>query len=117
MANAANGTNITMGLDNTGLVPSTAVSATELDHRLPRGGCGRSRRQQRGRGGWSAVRQGWDGLRFRLSHVAPALATDGKNKTFFRVVPDDDVQGPRDANYIINHKLAGAKGSTILIRR
>jgi branched-chain amino acid transport system substrate-binding protein len=32
----------------------------------------------------------------------PALTTSGKNPTFFRVVPDDNVQGPQDANYVIN---------------
>ncbi|MGO9958997.1 MAG: branched-chain amino acid ABC transporter substrate-binding protein [Solirubrobacteraceae bacterium] len=37
------------------------------------------------------------------SATLPALATSGANPTFFRVVPDDDVQGPQDANYIINH--------------
>ena len=48
------------------------------------------------------------------SATLPALATSGANKTFFRVVPNDDIQGPNDANYIIKHKLAPA-GSTILI--
>jgi len=37
------------------------------------------------------------------SATLPALTTSGKNKTFFRVVPDDDVQGPQDAHYVINH--------------
>ena len=37
------------------------------------------------------------------SATLPALATSGKNPTFFRVVPDDNVQGPQDANYVINH--------------
>ncbi len=37
------------------------------------------------------------------SATLPALASSGKNPTFFRVVPDDDVQGPQDANYVINH--------------
>ncbi len=37
------------------------------------------------------------------SATLPALATSGANPTFFRVVPDDDVQGPQDANYVINH--------------
>ena len=37
------------------------------------------------------------------SATLPALTTDGKNPTFFRVVPDDDIQGPQDANYIIKH--------------
>jgi branched-chain amino acid transport system substrate-binding protein len=36
------------------------------------------------------------------SATLPALA-DGSNPTFFRVVPDDDIQGPQDANYAINH--------------
>ena len=34
------------------------------------------------------------------SATLPALTTSGKNPTFFRVVPDDDVQGPQDANYV-----------------
>jgi branched-chain amino acid transport system substrate-binding protein len=37
------------------------------------------------------------------SATLPALASSGKNPTFFRVVPDDFVQGPQDANYIVNH--------------
>jgi branched-chain amino acid transport system substrate-binding protein len=37
------------------------------------------------------------------SATLPALASSGKNPTFFRVVPDDNVQGPQDANYVINH--------------
>ena len=37
------------------------------------------------------------------SATLPALTTSGANPTFFRVVPDDDVQGPQDANYIIKH--------------
>ncbi|MGH2888575.1 MAG: branched-chain amino acid ABC transporter substrate-binding protein [Solirubrobacteraceae bacterium] len=37
------------------------------------------------------------------SATLPALTTSGKNKTFLRVVPDDNVQGPQDANYIVKH--------------
>ena len=37
------------------------------------------------------------------SATLPALTKSGKNPTFFRVVPNDDVQGPQDANYVINH--------------
>ena len=48
------------------------------------------------------------------SATLPALTTSGANKTFFRVVPNDNIQGPKDAHYIINHKLAPS-GSTILI--
>ncbi len=36
------------------------------------------------------------------SATLPSLASSA-NPTFFRVVPDDDVQGPQDANYIIKH--------------
>src|SRR6202030_2032653 len=37
------------------------------------------------------------------SATLPSLATSGANTTFFRVVPDDNVQGPNDAHYIIKH--------------
>jgi ABC-type branched-subunit amino acid transport system substrate-binding protein len=37
------------------------------------------------------------------SATLPALASSGKNPTFFRAVPDDDIQGPQDANYIVKH--------------
>jgi branched-chain amino acid transport system substrate-binding protein len=114
MANKANGTHITMGQDNTGLVPATAVSATNSVIASPAvavvGPAGSNEVEAVG------PLFGKAGMAFVSgSATLPALTTDGKNPTFFRVVPDDDVQGPRDANYIINHKLAGAKGSTILI--
>ncbi|MFL5864413.1 MAG: ABC transporter substrate-binding protein, partial [Solirubrobacteraceae bacterium] len=32
-----------------------------------------------------------------------ALTTGGKNPTFLRLVPNDTIQGPQDANYVINH--------------
>jgi branched-chain amino acid transport system substrate-binding protein len=37
------------------------------------------------------------------SATLPALTSSGKNPTYLRVVPDDNVQGPQDARYIINH--------------
>ncbi len=37
------------------------------------------------------------------SATLPALTTSGANPTFLRVVPDDNVQGPQDANYVIKH--------------
>jgi branched-chain amino acid transport system substrate-binding protein len=37
------------------------------------------------------------------SATDPSLTTDGKNPTFLRVVANDNVQGPQDANYIINN--------------
>jgi branched-chain amino acid transport system substrate-binding protein len=36
------------------------------------------------------------------SATLPKLTTDGLNPTFFRVVPNDNVQGPQDANFAIN---------------
>ena len=114
MANKANGTDITMGQDNTGLEPSLAVTETKSI-------IASSAVAAVGPAGSQEVEAvgpvfGQAGMAFVSgSATLPELATSGKNPTFFRVVPDDDVQGPRDADYIIKHKLAGAKGSTILI--
>jgi branched-chain amino acid transport system substrate-binding protein len=44
------------------------------------------------------------------SATLPALASSGANPTFFRAVPDDDVQGPQDANYIIDDDEAYSQG-------
>jgi branched-chain amino acid transport system substrate-binding protein len=38
------------------------------------------------------------------SATLPALANHRKNPTFYRVVPNDNIQGPQDANYIV-HRL------------
>ena len=43
------------------------------------------------------------GLAFITGSATNPTLTDGKNPTFFRVVSNDDVQGPQDANYIVNH--------------
>jgi branched-chain amino acid transport system substrate-binding protein len=37
------------------------------------------------------------------SATLPALASSGKNPTFFRVVPNDNIQGPQDANFIVRN--------------
>jgi branched-chain amino acid transport system substrate-binding protein len=37
------------------------------------------------------------------SATLPALANHSKNPTFFRVVPNDNIQGPQDANFIVKH--------------
>jgi branched-chain amino acid transport system substrate-binding protein len=51
-----------------------------------------------------------------LGHVTPSATkpslSQGGNKTFFRVVPNDDVQGPTDGNYIAD-KL-GAKNVYVI---
>ncbi|MFZ0377191.1 MAG: branched-chain amino acid ABC transporter substrate-binding protein [Solirubrobacteraceae bacterium] len=100
--NTANHTNVTLAQDDTQLTPSIAVSkgqsiiATNAVAVI-------------GPAGSQEVEAvgpifGKAGIPFVSgSATLPALATDGKNPTFFRVVPDDDVQGPQDANYVVNH--------------
>jgi len=113
-ANAANNTNITLDQQDTGLMPSKAESATMSIIASPDlavvGPAGSQEVEAVG------PLFGNAGMAFVSgSATLPALTTSGMNPTFFRVVPDDNVQGPADANYIIKHKLAGPKGSTILV--
>ena len=100
--NKAKGTNVTLAQDDTQLTPSLA------DQRRSRSSL-RARWPSIGPAGSQEVEAvgplfGKAGMAFISgSATLPALTTSGKNTTFFRVVPDDDVQGPQDANYIINH--------------
>jgi branched-chain amino acid transport system substrate-binding protein len=100
--NTANGTNVTLAQDDTQLTPSIATTKTEAI-------VGSSAVAAVGPAGSQEVEAvgplfGKAGIAFVSgSATLPALASSGKNPTFFRVVPDDDVQGPQDANYIINH--------------
>ncbi len=100
--NAANHTNVTLAQDDTQLTPSIAVSKTQsivATNAVAVIGPAGSQEVE-------AVGPifGKAGIPFISgSATLPALASDGKNPTFFRVVPDDDVQGPQDANYVINH--------------
>jgi len=100
--NTANATDVTMAQDDTQLTPSIAVTKTESI-------IGSSAVAAVGPAGSQEVEAvgplfGKAGLAFVSgSATLPALASSGKNPTFFRVVPDDDVQGPQDANYIIKH--------------
>ena len=100
--NAANHTDVTLAQDDTQLTPSIAVSKTQSIIATPVvavvGPAGSQEVEAVG------PVFGKAGMAF-VSGLAtlPALATDGKNPTFFRVVPDDNVQGPQDANYVINH--------------
>ena len=100
--NAANKTNVTLDQDDTQLTPSIAVSKAESIIASPAVGVV-------GPAGSQEVEAvgpifGRAGVPFISgSATLPALATSGKNPTFFRVVPNDDVQGPQDANYIVNH--------------
>jgi branched-chain amino acid transport system substrate-binding protein len=100
--NAANHTDVTLSQDDTQLTPSIAVSKTEAI-------VASSAVASIGPAGSQEVEAvgpifGKAGLAFITgSATLPALAADGKNPTFFRVVPNDNVQGPQDANYVINH--------------
>lgn len=100
--NTANGTNITLAQDDTQLTPSLATQKTQAI-------IGSGAVAVMGPAGSQEVNAvgplfGKAGIAFISgSATLPALATSGKNPTFFRVVPDDGVQGPQDANYIIKH--------------
>jgi branched-chain amino acid transport system substrate-binding protein len=100
--NAATHTNVTLAQDDTQLMPSIAVSKAQAI-------VASSAVAVVGPAGSQEVEAvgpifGKAGIAFVSgSATLPALATSGKNPTFFRVVPDDDVQGPQDANYIVNH--------------
>ena len=113
MANKANHTDITLGKDDTGLNPSLATTRTNsIIASSAVAAVGPAGSQEVEAVGPLYAKAGMAFV--SGSATLPALATSGANKTFFRVVPNDDIQGPNDANYIINHKLAPA-GSTILI--
>jgi branched-chain amino acid transport system substrate-binding protein len=99
--NKANGTNVTLAQDDTQLTPSIATTKTQAI-------AGSSAVAALGPAGSQEVEAvgplfGKAGMAFISgSATLPALTTSGKNPTFLRVVPDDNVQGPQDANYIIS---------------
>jgi len=100
--NTANGTDVTLNQDDTQLTPSIATTKTQAIIASPAVAVvGPSGSQEveavgplLGRAGLAAVSG---------SATLPALTSSGANATFFRVVPDDNVQGPQDANYIVTH--------------
>jgi branched-chain amino acid transport system substrate-binding protein len=100
--NKALGTNVTLAQDDTQLMPSIAVTKTQSV-------IASSAVAAIGPAGSQEVEAvgplyGKAGMAFISgSSTVPALATSGKNPTFFRTVPDDNIQGPQDANYIVNH--------------
>jgi branched-chain amino acid transport system substrate-binding protein len=113
MANKANHTKITMGQDDTGLNPSLATTKTNsIIASSAVAAIGPAGSQEVEAVGPLFAKAGMAFI--TGSATLPALTTSGANTTFFRVVPDDNIQGPNDANYIIKHKLAPA-GTTILI--
>ncbi|MGH2871340.1 MAG: branched-chain amino acid ABC transporter substrate-binding protein [Solirubrobacteraceae bacterium] len=100
--NKSLGIHVTLAQDDTQLTPSIAVTKTQSIISSDAVGAV-------GPAGSQVVEAvgplfGKAGMAFVSgSATLPALTTDGKNPTFLRVVPDDDVQGPQDANYVINH--------------
>jgi branched-chain amino acid transport system substrate-binding protein len=100
--NKANGTDVTMAQDDTQLTPSLATQKTQsiiATSAVAAVGPAGSQEVEAvgplfGRAGMAFISG---------SATLPALTTDGKNPTFLRVVPDDNIQGPQDANYVVNH--------------
>jgi branched-chain amino acid transport system substrate-binding protein len=100
--NKANGTDVTLAQDDTQLTPSIATQKTQsiiATNAVAVVGPAGSQEVEAvgplfGRAGIAFISG---------SATLPALTTDGKNPTFLRVVPNDDIQGPQDANYVINH--------------
>jgi branched-chain amino acid transport system substrate-binding protein len=100
--NKSLGTKVTMAQDDTQLTPSLATQKTQsiiATNAVASIGPAGSQEVEAvgplfGRAGMAFISG---------SATLPALTTDGKNPTFLRVVPDDDIQGPQDAHYVINH--------------
>ncbi|HET8978843.1 MAG TPA: branched-chain amino acid ABC transporter substrate-binding protein [Solirubrobacteraceae bacterium] len=100
--NQANGTNVTLAQDDTQLTPSLATQKTQsiiASNAVAAVGPAGSQEVEAvgplfGRAGIAFISG---------SATLPALTTDGHNPTFLRVVPNDDIQGPQDANYVVNH--------------
>jgi branched-chain amino acid transport system substrate-binding protein len=100
--NALLHTNVTLAQDDTQLTPSIATTKTQSIIASPAVAVvGPSGSQEVEAVGPLLARAGLAGV--SGSATLPALTSSGANKTFFRVVPDDNVQGPQDANYIVSH--------------
>jgi branched-chain amino acid transport system substrate-binding protein len=99
--NKSLGIHVTMAQDDTQLTPSIATTKTQSIIATPAVAVvGPAGSQEVEAVGPLFARAG---LAFISgSATLPALAS-GANATFFRVVPDDNVQAPQDANYIVNH--------------
>jgi branched-chain amino acid transport system substrate-binding protein len=99
--NKSLGIHVTLAQDDTQLTPSIATTKTESIIATPAVAViGPSGSQEVEAVGPLLARAGLAAI--SGSATLPALA-GGANTTFFRVVPDDDVQGPQDANYIVKH--------------
>jgi branched-chain amino acid transport system substrate-binding protein len=101
-ANKADGVHVTMGQDDTQLTPSIAVTKTAaIVSSNAVAVVGPSGSQEVEAVGPALTTAGLAAV--SGSATDPTLTTSGANKTFFRDVATDDVQGPQDANYILKH--------------
>jgi branched-chain amino acid transport system substrate-binding protein len=100
--NAANGTNISLAQGDTMLTPSQAVTATQqfLSNSKIVAVVGPAGSQEVEAVAPLFARAG---IAFVSGSATRTTLTNGSNPTFFRVVSIDNVQGPEDAHYIVNH--------------
>jgi branched-chain amino acid transport system substrate-binding protein len=99
--NKSLGIHVTMAQDDTQLTPSIATTKTQSIIATPAVAVvGPAGSQEVEAVGPLFARAGL--AMISGSATLPALA-GGANTTFFRVVPDDNVQAPQDANYIVKH--------------
>jgi branched-chain amino acid transport system substrate-binding protein len=102
MDNAANNTKITLTQGDTQLTPSIAVTVTQqfISNNSIVAVVGPAGSQEVKAVGPAMGRAG---MAFISGSATNPTLTTGSNPTFFRVVSKDSVQGPQDANYIINN--------------
>jgi len=102
MDNAANHTNISLVQGDTQLTPSIATTVTQqfTSNTKIVAVVGPAGSQEVEAVGPLMARAG---LAFISGSATAAALTTGKYPTFFRVVSKDSVQGPEDANYIVNN--------------
>jgi branched-chain amino acid transport system substrate-binding protein len=100
--NAANGTNITLVQGDTQLMPAQATTVTQqfIANSKMVAIVGPAGSQEVAAVGPLLGRAG---MAFITGSATNSALTSGKNPTFLRVVSRDDVQGPQDAHYIVNH--------------
>jgi len=100
--NKALGTKVTLAQDDTQLTPALAVTKTAaIIASNAVAVVGPSGSQEVAAVGPALTTAGLAAI--SGSATNPSVTLSGANKTFFRVVATDAVQGPQDANYIVNH--------------
>ncbi len=102
MDNQANGTNISLVQGDTMLMPAQATTVTQqfISNSKIVAVVGPAGSQEVEAVGPLMTRAG---MPFITGSATNTTLTNGKNPTFFRVVSRDDVQGPEDAHYVVNH--------------